>query len=228
MDQDSLAALLRQGLSVEKIAARFGRHPSTVAYWMAKYGLEAPNRERHAARGGVERERLEELVGQGMSIAEISEVVELAKSTVRYWLRRYGLRTDPARRPGATQAARDAGLLTITRACPQHGDAEFVLEGRGYYRCKRCRQEQVAKRRRTVKALLVAEAGGCCQGCGYDRCTSALEFHHIDPATKRLGISAGGLALSIELLRAETAKCVLLCSNCHAEVESGMRVLPLK
>jgi len=35
-----------------------------------------------------------------------------------------------------------------------------VLEGRGYYRCVRCRSEAVSKRRRTVKRKLVEEAGG--------------------------------------------------------------------
>lgn len=79
-----------------------------------------------------------------------------------------------------------------------------------------------------MKSTLVAEAGGCCRLCGYDRCVSALEFHHIDPLQKRLGISAGGLTQSLAALRQEAAKCVLLCSNCHAEVESGVRAIALK
>jgi IS30 family transposase len=48
MDRESLRLLLAQGVSMEKIAERFARHPSTVAYWMKKHGLEAPNREKHA------------------------------------------------------------------------------------------------------------------------------------------------------------------------------------
>ncbi len=56
-----------------------------------KYGLEAVNREKHAAKGGIDRERLEELVEAGMSIAEIAAEVERSKATVRHWLRRYGL-----------------------------------------------------------------------------------------------------------------------------------------
>jgi hypothetical protein len=28
-------------------------------------------------------------------------------------------------------------------------------------------------------------------------------------------------------LRAEASKCVLLCSNCHAEVEAGIAAVPL-
>jgi hypothetical protein len=49
----------------------------------------------------------------------------------------------------------------------------------------------------------------------------ALHFHHLDPAEKRLELNARGVALSLDTLRAEARKCVLLCSNCHAEVEEG-------
>jgi len=59
-----------------------------------------------------------------------------------------------------------------------------------------------------------------------DRCMGPLEFHHLDPVEKRLGISAMGLTLSLDAVRAEVAKCVLLCSNCHAEVEGGVASLP--
>jgi transposase len=68
MNRESLELLLSQGLSIEKIAKRFGKRPSTVSYWMGKYGLTAVNRQKHAARGGIERERLEELVNDRASI----------------------------------------------------------------------------------------------------------------------------------------------------------------
>jgi hypothetical protein len=72
-----------------------------------------------------------------------------------------------------------------------------------------------------VKALLVEEAGGKCTLCGYDRCVAALQFHHLDPSTKAFGLSRKGVTKGIDSLRAEAAKCVLLCANCHAEVEGG-------
>jgi len=53
MDKASLELLLAQGLSVERIAKRFGKHPSTVSYWLAKHGLKAVGHEKHSARGGV-------------------------------------------------------------------------------------------------------------------------------------------------------------------------------
>jgi transposase len=226
MDKDSLSLLLSQGLSLERIATRFGKHPSTVSYWIEKHGLRAANRDKHLAKGGIERSRLEELVQAGMTIAEIAQELGRSKATVRHWLGRYGLRTKNSvgRRPRADAAreARDAGLLTVRRVCAEHGETEFVLEGRGYYRCKRCRADGVARHRRKLKAILVQEAGGRCVVCGYDRHPRALEFHHLDPDDKRLALSANGVTLSLDVLRAEAQKCVLLCSNCHAEVEDGV------
>jgi hypothetical protein len=164
-----------------------------------------------------------------MSIAEIAEAVGRGKPTVRYWLKHHGLRTFAQEgRFGerSTRAAKAAGLLTVTRVCRAHGPTEFWLEGRGYYCCKRCRMERVVRRRRRVKAMLVEEAGGRCVMCGYDRCAAALHFQHVDPGSKRFHLSMQGVTRSLARARAEMAKCVLLCANCHAEVEPGLASLP--
>ncbi|HTU31371.1 MAG TPA: helix-turn-helix domain-containing protein [Solirubrobacteraceae bacterium] len=222
--------LLARGLSVEQIAERFDRDPSTVSYWMKKYGLEAPNRDRYAAKGGIEREVLAALVADGKSIAEIAEAVDLSKSTVRHWVGKYGLRTLNRRGPRPQLAAIDArqsGLASVGLTCAVHGETEFVIDARGCYRCRRCRVEAVTRRRRRVKATLVEEAGGACLVCGYDRCQAALAFHHLDPLQKRMMVSAQGMGISIARLREEADKCVLLCHNCHAEVESGVIELPV-
>jgi transposase-like protein len=231
MDKSALQLLLGQGESVERIARRFGKHPSTVSYWMQKHGLAAPNRERHAAKGGIEEALLADLVSAGMTIREIASSVGRSGGSVRHWMRRYGLRTQHAmgKRPTEqARVARDAGALTIAMVCTRHGETDFILEGRGYYRCKRCRAESVTRHRRKLKEVLVREAGGCCVVCGYSRSFRALEFHHLDPRQKRLQLSANGATLSLAVLRAECLKCVLLCSNCHAEVEDGVLSLPLE
>jgi transposase len=228
MDRDSLTTLLARGLSVEKIAQRFGKHPSTVSYWMAKYELEAPNRDKHAAKGGIARDQLVELIERGLSITEIADAVSLSKATVQYWLGRHGLSTRATARMATERAARDAGQADLMLICKRHGETRFVVEGSGYYRCCRCRQDQVSEKRRRLKVALVAEAGGSCVVCGYDRCVSALQFHHLERAEKRTNVSAQGASLALTVLREEAAKCVLLCANCHAEVESGVRTLPVK
>ncbi len=228
MDRALLEESLGQGLSLAEIGRRAGLHESTVGYWIKKYEFTAPNRDKHTAKGGLERCDLEKLVDTGASIAEIAEKVERSKATVRHWLKKYGLQTQAPSgapsRPGVDQA-RASGQAEPVLECPQHGNVRHILEGRGYYRCRQCRIEAVVRRRRKVKETLVAEAGGKCRLCGYSRCLGALEFHHLDPTTKKFGLSRRG-ARSIAMLRSEARKCVLLCSNCHAEVEAGAAELP--
>jgi transposase-like protein len=230
MDKQSLELLLEQGTSIERIAKRFGKDPSTVSYWVKKHGLSSPYAARHAAKGGIERERLEAMVDVGMTIAEIAAEVQRSRGAVRHWLRRYGLKTKRARgeRLVLTKAARAAGLLTVTMDCRVHGETEFVLEGRGYYRCKRCRADAVVRHRQKLKTTLVTEAGGSCVICGYSKNARALQFHHLEPDHKRLGFSAQGVTHSLAALRNEAQKCVLLCANCHAEVEDGAVSVPVQ
>lgn len=175
------------------------------------------------ARTGLERDQLERLVEDGMTIAQIAVEVGCSMGTVRHWLGRYGLKTRTVRRGTA-----NPGLATITRTCQHHGETDFVIDGAGDYRCRRCRVEAVVRRRRKVKQLLVAEAGGGCAICGYSRYAGALAFHHVDPDEKTLAVSMSGTTLSIDFLRSEAQKCVLLCSNCHAEVEGGVTNLPIQ
>jgi transposase len=229
MDRGDLEKLLGEGLTLAQIGRRFGLHEATVSYWVKKYGLEAVNRTKHAAHGGIGRENLAVLVDAELSIAQIAESLGRSKGTIRHWLKTHDLKTYAQQgrlSEHSTRMAKAAGMATVTRRCQRHGVTDFWLEGRGYYRCKRCRMESVSRRRRTMKVILVAEAGGRCSLCGYDRCTAALHFHHVDPSTKRFHLSMQGVTRSLARARAEMEKCVLLCANCHAEVEAGITSLP--
>ena len=144
-------------------------------------------------------------------------------STVRYWIDKYGLGpTHGGLRRAALERARFAGEREVQFECRRHGTTAHVIENGGRVRCKRCRSEAVAEQRRRTKRTLVEEAGGACVICGYNRCVAALEFHHLDPSKKRFALSRDGVTRSFAEAQEEARKCVLLCSNCHAEVESGM------
>jgi len=225
MDRDVLQGFLDEGLSLEEIGRRLGRHPSTVRYWVGKHGLESFVSAAYLATGGIERKHLAELVEEGLSIRAIAERLRLSYTTVRYWLKKYGLQTGHSERTAETRAGRGANQRMVLRDCRTHGRTDFGLDSRGYYRCLRCRGERVTQRRQRVKALLVEEAGGRCHLCGFDECPQALHFHHRDPGSKAFGLSVGGLTRSLASLRAEAAKCVLLCANCHAAVEAGIKRL---
>ena len=221
MEAELLEAYLRRGLSLEAIGELTGRHPTTVGYWVKQHGLSAVHRDRHAPRGGIDRETLTSLVDDGLTTRQISARLGLSQSTVRHWLRKHGLRTVRARR-GDSQGVRGVDPDRKVMQCFRHGMTEFWLEARGIYRCLRCRSEAVARRRRKLKQLLVTAVGGRCSICGYDRCIGALQFHHRDGQLKEFGLAERGLTRSLEAVQAEAAKCVLLCANCHAEVEAGI------
>ena len=80
------------------------------------------------------------------------------------------------------------------------------------------------KARRERKALLIAQCGGECAQCGYDRCIVALEFHHRDPATKKFNLGKDNLLKAWEIVQTEAQKCDLLCANCHRELEEKRRL----
>ena len=226
MERVPLEDFLRQGLSLAEIGKRVGRHEATVAYWVKKHGLRAVNQERTAARGGLAREQLEALIAEGASIAQIAESVGRGKATVRHWLREYGLKTSRAEHRAETIAGcADIARDVVIRQCPRHGSTEFKRRTPSGYRCLKCRSEAVTERRRRVKQVLVREAGGACRICGYRRYLGALEFHHVDSASKRFSLSHRGVARSLDKARAEASKCVLLCANCHVEVEAGIATL---
>lgn len=222
MERAWLERELAAGRSIESLARDAGRHASTVAYWVNRYGLVSAHAARHAAKGGISRDELGALIERGLSVRQIASERQVSTTTVRYWLERHGLRTQPARYRGRDEPE----VSTIVRECTTHGWTVFVRGGNGWYRCKRCRIEAVSVHRRRVKQIVVREAGGACVLCGYDRYAGALQFHHLDPETKHFALASRGLARAIAEVRAEAAKCVLLCANCHAEVEAGLATIP--
>ena len=222
MEKGFLEECLGEGLSLEAIGKRAGKHESTVSYWLKKHGLVAGQAEKHAAKGPVAKEDLERLLVAGLSLREIAHRMDRSLATIRHWMRKYGLQPALRRKRGSENGARE-----VTSQCGRHGSTQFVREGSGYYRCKRCRMERVARRRKAIKQTLVEEAGGKCLICGYDCCLQVLQFHHLDPSTKEFQLGQNGVTRSLAKSRAEARKCVLLCANCHGEVEAGISVVPL-
>ena len=111
------------------------------------------------------------------------------------------------------------------KECKKHGLTTHVLV-QDRWRCKKCRVEAVQKRRDKLKEMAVQYKGGKCCICGYDKCITALEFHHINPNEKEFGIAAHGYTRSWEEVKKELDKCILVCSNCHKEIHAGLHLIP--
>lgn len=101
-----------------------------------------------------------------------------------------------------------------------------------YYANDKYRQKHNARsieRRKRMKLEAIAYKGDRCQICGYDKCIEALEFHHIDPSTKDDSLAFGGSFVrgttSLERIKPELDKCILLCCRCHREVHANITKL---
>lgn len=109
--------------------------------------------------------------------------------------------------------------------CPKHGVQPFYREtykGHSRYRCSRCNADAIWRRKQKLKAELVEEAGGGCTRCGYSTSVSALHFHHKDRMEKTFNLGQM-TSFGKALVHEEAKKCILLCANCHAEVEDELR-----
>jgi hypothetical protein len=222
-----VARKLEAGTSYEAIAREVGCSPSKVSYWASKHGLTSSHTAKHAARGPIDPEAVRKLVDSKASIRQIAATLDRSPTAIRHVLDRLALRTTSALRLAEGAAARAAGESEPILTCTTHGPTRHV--GRqGGFRCGLCRSAHVAERRRRIKRQLIEEAGGACALCGYDRYPGALQFHHIDPASKVFEISGRGVTRSLDAARTEARKCVLLCANCHAEVERGIADVPVR
>jgi hypothetical protein len=94
--------------------------------------------------------------------------------------------------------------------------------------CKNINNNQVLQsyeaqraRGRKSKLELIRIKGMQCEVCGYSRNYAALEFHHTDPASKDFQLDLRSLSnRRWDAILAEVKKCLLLCSNCHAELHN--------
>ena len=108
-------------------------------------------------------------------------------------------------------ARRKDGLQTVCKQCKR-------LYNRSYYTSHK--QEHLDKntriRQRNRAFLSEVKSNSCCAECG-EHHPATLQFHHLDGTDKDETISTlcNSLA-SINRIKAEMAKCIILCANCHA------------
>jgi len=89
--------------------------------------------------------------------------------------------------------------------------------------------DAVKRWRHNTKKRMIDSMGGKCQICGYDKCQTAMKFHHLNPEEKELKLgSARGNPSAWKMIAEELKKCILLCGNCHDEVHEGIIKIPKK
>ena len=104
---------------------------------------------------------------------------------------------------------------------------------RWYEKNKTTRREQIKKNKKQRfnfnKRLVDRYKKFCgCLVCGYNKCASAIDFHHIYEHEKEISIAAALPNRSTKSIKEEIRKCVVLCSRCHRELHAGFIDLPPK
>ena len=79
-------------------------------------------------------------------------------------------------------------------------------------RCASWSKRFYDKRRKLISEYKLSKG---CKVCGYNKCASALDFHH---EGNKDSCMAHLLVYKIETIQKEIDKCIVLCANCHREL----------
>lgn len=173
---------------------------------------------------------LKELIDNNMSTYEISKISGKSQTTVVYWINKYKLKTN--HKSFKQMGQKDYGNSRNCPRCKKIVDINDFYQRRGKPNsstyCKECSNTQTVNRTREFKKNCINYKGGQCSTCGYKKCISALEFHHLDPNSKDFTISHLRAYSFNERVKCELDKCILVCANCHREIHSGLLVVPAR
>lgn len=95
--QTLLKLYFEEGLSPPEIGEKFGCAGKTICKWLNRFGVTTANQRRQEAKRREDppwrdRTKLEKLyVEQTMSAVEIAEEFDCKKSTILYWMRKFGI-----------------------------------------------------------------------------------------------------------------------------------------
>lgn len=90
-----------------------------------------------------------------------------------------------------------------------------------YYKNKEYYQEKNRKKRQAIIDWLISEKNVPCLDCGIQYPHWVMEFDHVELKHPKLSIWS---MLTWKGVKAERAKCEVVCSNCHAERTHQRRI----
>lgn len=84
-------------------------------------------------------------------------------------------------------------------------------------------QAENRKKRWNENSIFIADIKqkSGCKICKSEFDPPVLSFHHLDSNEKDFAIGSGK-SQSIEIIKAEIAKCIVVCHNCHAKIHAGI------
>lgn len=168
------------------------------------------------------------LTSQGLSQRDIADRLNVSQSTVKYYLKKFGLKTINAMHEEVT-VIRDHKVCCECRI--DKPISEFYKRlGRvdgAQGMCKVCSNTRSIEKQIKMKLKMIEYKGSQCERCNLHIDSahySIFEFHHINPRTKDPNFSTIRCR-SWQKVRPEIEACQLLCANCHRLVHVGLRLV---
>jgi hypothetical protein len=90
------------------------------------------------------------------------------------------------------------------------------------------RMKKTRKRGISTKWLKEYKKTLCCSACG-ENDPVCIDFHHVDRSLKKESVHRmASTGTGITTIKAEIAKCIPLCANCHRKLHANNRMEPLE
>jgi hypothetical protein len=157
----------------------------------------------------MDKKILKKQIKKGLSTRQIGKSLNKSQSSIKHWLNKYNLKT--------IQSFEKPHLC---EDCGEDDPQNFY--SRQKQKCKKCHNKRTAQDGKNKRIKGIELLGGSCQVCGYNKCSSALEFHHIDPTIKDVNYSTMR-GWTFSRIKKELDNCILLCANCHREEHERLR-----
>ena len=167
----------------------------------------------------ISKEDIEKELLTGKTIKEIAEVFKCSFHTIKKKMYLYGLKTS------------NGNQRRYCKVCGKE-----LTGHQSFYCSKQCKVKWFWDNKRNAGSIdkslsyhsdrarkrkfdLIKERGGKCEICGYAKNLAALCFHHKNPSEKEFILHSRTIGTrSLDLVKKEADKCLLLCHNCHMEI----------
>ena len=173
------------------------------------------------------------LRSEGKSYNEIKDITGLSKATISYHCKRIGFDGRIDGKGLKNKNVEEINEYYKTHTIEQTAEKfnvgkssiKKIVENKNRKLTDIERKEynyaHVKSFRKRNKERAVEYKGGKCEKCGYNKCISALEFHHLDPKEKDFSPS-GNMNMAWDKIKIEIDKCILVCANCHREIHEEL------
>ena len=161
----------------------------------------------------MDKNILQGLVDDRKNTREIASMLGMSQTNIRYWLRKFGLKT----------VLVDNRKDKPPKCCSCGTTDPNRFYGHKKRTCGRCHNHDVYLKGKEKRTRAVEYLGGCCSVCGYNKYECSLDIHHIDRQNKDPNF-ASMRGWSWGRIRKELEHCILLCRNCHHALHCGHKI----